>query len=295
MFTIQTRHGDFIGQVIEVTPQLAELWMSQSEYNFRTQASSYVEMYAAQMTAGQWHPNLNPILIDIDNNILDGGHRLSAIIKSGVPIEMLVIRNVSKVFADGLDYLRSRTASQWLADRGAPYPHVAAAVVKSYLLISLRKWGTKAKRLAPTDINHAYGEMKDRVQSTVTVVNKSNKVAPVSTIGGIYLYAAKNLECMPHESHAITLFNDLLRGAVRGPDDSPPVQLAGLLHRNRISTGRAYNHIHVRALAVVAWNHFLNQENKSPRWAPARQDFPDVQVLTTADEAAFRPDQAATA
>ena len=76
-----------------VTPSLAKEYLSVAGSN-RNLRDRLVDKYAAMMQAGQWLLTHQGIAFDMDGKLIDGQHRLHAIIKAGVPVEMLVSHNV---------------------------------------------------------------------------------------------------------------------------------------------------------------------------------------------------------
>ena len=75
----------------------------------RKPSLSTVAKYATEMKAGRWIVS-NPISFDVDGKLIDGQHRLMAVIKAGVSITFLVIRGYETVAAQALDIGRSRLA-----------------------------------------------------------------------------------------------------------------------------------------------------------------------------------------
>lgn len=93
-------------EVVDITPELARKWLENNCVN-RTVTHARVEMYARDMTAGKWLLNGEPIVFNKDGKLVNGQHRLTAIIKCGLTIKMLVIKDVEN--ADGVIYDRGRS------------------------------------------------------------------------------------------------------------------------------------------------------------------------------------------
>lgn len=93
-------------QVMKITPALAESWLMSNTFN-RSLSSAVVNKYANDMKSGNWHLNHQGIAFDDCNVLVDGQHRLSAVVKSGVTVDMLVTYGASRV---GVDELRVRSS-----------------------------------------------------------------------------------------------------------------------------------------------------------------------------------------
>lgn len=77
-----------------VTPELAAEWLEHNTHN-RTLRPRVVDKYAADMKAGRWLLTHQGIAFDDDNVLVDGQHRLAAVVQSGAAAKMLITRGVS--------------------------------------------------------------------------------------------------------------------------------------------------------------------------------------------------------
>jgi hypothetical protein len=80
--------------IVAVTPKLAERWLSANYNGQRKVRRSTVAKYAREMAAGEWRgDNGQSITFSADGWLVDGQHRLRAVIESGCEVEMLVVRS----------------------------------------------------------------------------------------------------------------------------------------------------------------------------------------------------------
>jgi hypothetical protein len=79
-----------------VTPAMANEWISQNNTNYRFPNEKTIDGLARAMSAGEWKLTPQGISLDPDGLVIDGQHRLMAIIKSGVSVQMFVAFNVPK-------------------------------------------------------------------------------------------------------------------------------------------------------------------------------------------------------
>lgn len=93
-----------------ITPNLAEALLETNTEN-RKLRKSVVERYSQVMTLGDWLLTPEPIVIADTGRLLNGQHRLNAVIKSGVNVRMFVVRNVSEKAFSAIDRGVSRTFS----------------------------------------------------------------------------------------------------------------------------------------------------------------------------------------
>ena len=75
---------------VDVTPELAESWLAGTDV-CRPVLNRHVEKFAAEMTAGRWRLTHQGIAFDTEGKLIDGRHRLLAVIRSGATVPMLVV------------------------------------------------------------------------------------------------------------------------------------------------------------------------------------------------------------
>lgn len=96
-----------------ITPKAAARYLEHNDNN-RHLRKQTVDLYANEMTAGRWKSTGEPIQFFTDGTVANGQHRLHAIIKSGVTVEMVVVRGLSKEAMSGIDVGAKRTVGDYL-------------------------------------------------------------------------------------------------------------------------------------------------------------------------------------
>jgi hypothetical protein len=81
-------------QWMTVTPTLAQKWLEGNTHN-RSLKQRKVEQYAADMKAGKWRQTHQGIAFDGENTLIDGQHRLWAVIESDATVVMLVTHGLA--------------------------------------------------------------------------------------------------------------------------------------------------------------------------------------------------------
>jgi hypothetical protein len=125
-------------QVVEViTPEVAKEWLDKNTNN-RPISQGRVELYAEDMRNGRWTgENGQTIVFSSTGELMDGQHRLSAIVASGKSQRMLVVRDVRKAAFDTIDNGRARTPGDILALEGIKNSTLVASIARSaYLYIA---------------------------------------------------------------------------------------------------------------------------------------------------------------
>lgn len=95
--------------LLEIGPDVARELLDLNTDGQRTLSTDAVERYATDMVTMDWIFNGAPILISDNNELLDGQHRLSAIIESGESQVVLIVRGVNAAAMTTIDAGRKRS------------------------------------------------------------------------------------------------------------------------------------------------------------------------------------------
>lgn len=123
--TVQTK-------VVLVTPAMAAAWLENNKNN-RTISQRVVDIYAAAQSAGLWRLTHQGIAFASNGKLLDGQHRLRAILKSGVSVWMQVTTGLEEGIFQSIDRGLPRTHGQILRiARGEGYGTQEASFLRFY-------------------------------------------------------------------------------------------------------------------------------------------------------------------
>lgn len=107
-----------------VSPETAQDWLENRNLserrptNNRTISQHTVRKYATAMAEGRWKLVHQGIAFDRDGWLIDGQHRLSAIVAAGIPVPMMVIPNCDPDTFDVLDTGLRRQAAHLIPVHG---------------------------------------------------------------------------------------------------------------------------------------------------------------------------------
>ncbi len=89
-------------KLTKVTPDLARSWLKENTHN-RNVRQSHVDFLAGEMKNGRWQVTHQGICIAEDGVLIDGQHRLLAVVQSGVPVEMMITHGAKGETQDVVD------------------------------------------------------------------------------------------------------------------------------------------------------------------------------------------------
>jgi hypothetical protein len=111
-----------------ITPAKAETLLKFNNNN-RPVSKAMVDIYAKEILANKWVITGDTIKFGITGNLIDGQHRLKAIIKANKPIETIVAYDVDDSVFKVIDTGKKRTAADCLAIEGYKNWTVMAAAL----------------------------------------------------------------------------------------------------------------------------------------------------------------------
>jgi hypothetical protein len=124
-------------KVQSVTPKKAADYLERNTAN-RPLSKRTVREFAAAMRRGDWQVTHQGIAFDTTGALVDGQHRLAAIVEAGIPVEMTVFTEVPVGAFDVLDTGKRRNAADALAIEGEKSAVMLAAMVRTVWLYEQR-------------------------------------------------------------------------------------------------------------------------------------------------------------
>lgn len=117
-----------------ITPKDAEKLLGRNTIN-RSVRPRRVDQYAKQIVNGQWQVTGEAIKVATDGTLLDGQHRLLAVIKSGIPTAFFVIDGLDPEVFKVLDSGLTRSGGDALSGIGFSDSKEVAAISKLVICV----------------------------------------------------------------------------------------------------------------------------------------------------------------
>lgn len=236
-------------QVISLTPALAGQYLAANTKN-RHVRPTVVDRYARDMAAGQWEFNGETIKIADDGTVIDGQHRLLAVVQSGVTILVVIVTGLPLETQDTIDRGAPRNLADALRLRGetqtlALAAGLAAGIVLRSPTVSVTQgyqWPSTRECLAFLD---AHPEIRESVH-VADIVRKNISFPAGSAVALHQLFS----EIDPEDADGF--FEGLSTGQ-NLEADSPVLRLREILIRE-IGAPRRMTRVRLWALTIKAWN-----------------------------------------
>jgi hypothetical protein len=260
-------------EIIDVTPEIAEQWLSRNPNN-RNLRSQVINSYARDMLSGSWVLNGETVKISSEGQLLDGQHRLSAVVQAGATVPMIVVGNIPSEVMATVDAGAKRTYADALKLQGEENTSVLAAVTRRAVLWS-GGYRTKIGSLSPTphEMNEYLQDNRRLRTSAEIAVKLANRTLLPASIIGFCHWLLSDLD--PDE--AGWFLARLADGDGLSADD-PIAALRNRIVKMRVGGGRV-NETEALALVIMAWNARRAGETRSklqlPRGGLTSENFPE--------------------
>lgn len=128
------------GTIQNIDPETARAWIGLNSTN-RNIREDRITKYADDMRAGHWKLTGEAIKFAIDGRLLDGQHRLHAVLRADTTIPMFVIYGLEDHTQQYMDTGAARTSGDALALDGTPNAANVAAAARLALTIESEEAG----------------------------------------------------------------------------------------------------------------------------------------------------------
>lgn len=203
----------------------------------------------SEIKAGRWKLNAETVKMNCNGAILDGQHRLSAIVKSGVTVPLLLVTGLDVDVLSTIDRGAIRTTADWLSMHGEMNANVLAAAATIVDRIRRAKGWRGSKEFSPgavAGILEANPGLRDSVALTTRAEFRQPVISRAASAALHYLFSEIDSEA------ATQFFVDLARGANLPPGD--PVLVLRERSLSAKLRGESLSREELTALAIKSWN-----------------------------------------
>lgn len=261
-------------QAVLMTPELASGYLSRNKRN-RPLRKGRVERYARDMAEGRWQLNGETVIVSDQDNLMNGQHRLEAVVKAAVPVWMMLTTGVPEAAFSTMDAGLTRTAGDVLGMRGVLNFNQVAAVAR--ICLNYRDGVGLSTPRTNLEIEEAV-DAHPEIETYVSSHNKIYNLAHSSIVIAICYIAQR------FGTDTVNSVDDFVRGVSTG------INLdefdARLTYRNKIIAMTADKQR--RPEQTVVWyftqralTHYLN-DNSIAKLVPGRGETPHFSEIPSA-------------
>lgn len=234
-----------------VTPQIAKEWLDLNGSN-RNIRDRLVAAYTRDMLSGRWQMAGEPVKFSnsVPPRLLDGQHRLHAVVKSGMDVLLPIVRGLSDDTQQVMDSGAGRTAADALRMRGEANYSNLAATTRLAIAYEGGRLNTQPEKATHTEIAEFIVINPDLRYAIELAVSWRNGIDMPMSILGLVIWRLYRID----REACLTFFTQLAEHTGFEPR-SPILALHNRLaevRRNRRLLGRA----DYLSLVFRAWNYW---------------------------------------
>jgi hypothetical protein len=247
--------------VVHVTPELAASWLARRHVNPRSLKHLKIEAFARQMRQGHWRAEVcPPLLRNGKGEVVDGQHRLLAVIQSGCTVPFHVRDGVPDDAVIHVDTGTSRSFADVLKmEEGLKNHNAVAAVVakaEAWERVGANRarlfWGTRGTATHEEKLAF-FRAHADRLIHAVTLGDRAAKATGMGrSIVSFAMWLFMNIDVEDAE-----YFAERVVDCADLPDGHPILALRrATVGRSRASTDARTPDVVQLAYLIKAWNAF---------------------------------------
>lgn len=251
--------------VIEtITPEIAKEYLKFNRFN-RPISAETVSFYAEQLRKGLWRVNGEAICFAEGGALLNGQHRLEAIVKSGVPMTVWVIRGCENDSMPTYDSGRTRKVGDVFGLHGIKDANKISSIVSRTMMIKEEQsfiLGRSSSGNLRGRKKISKAELLDEYYSSVEIYKSAGVMAStyrrklglmtVTEIGGLMAYLIK---FKMHDESVVIKFFDMLFD-YKDLTNSTINDLRNKIIRDGLSA-KKMSPRHKSAIITKAWNYYI--------------------------------------
>lgn len=252
-----------------ITPEIAEKLLLKNTRN-RQVMQVHVMGLAEEMKAGRWKVNGDTICLNGDV-LIDGQHRLMAVVESKVTITTWVVRGIASDVFDTKDVGRRRSAADTLSVHGEINCRNLAACLIFIDRYFTGRLENRRHRYSNSEVEELLQKYPD-ARTVAQYAGRGGLLPPSVNRGLFYLFSQAD------KQQAAKFMEDAMNGVNLNSDD-PVYRLRERLVQNSLSKAKLTVG-EISALCIKAWN--LRRSGKSCRalkWCssgPTKEAFPII-------------------
>lgn len=238
---------DRTGEILRVSPSIAAKWLERNTEN-RPLSRVWIADLAGAMERGEWMENGESIKFSAEGRLLDGQHRLHAVIKSGKTIHCRVEYGLPTETFITLDRGKKRNLGDALGMQGVVEHALVAAAVTWVFKIQNDAY-TSSRSLTPMQLLEFYENECQGIEASIPPTRHAQKIARGSIVVALHFMFAR------HNRRLADDFMGLLGDGANMEKGHPVLVLRERLFADKLAKASLPS-TEIIALFINAWNAF---------------------------------------
>ncbi len=268
--TIEEAKVEPLMKVVDMTPALAKALLDCNFSNRSVRVTKQAQ-YSADMAAGRWTLNGEPIIVSKDGKLNDGQHRCLAAIDANASVPVVIMFGIDRETRLTVDQGGARSAGDFLGMEGVDNAPMVAAIAR--MAIAYERVGgiglANANRVTSAEVRQRVA-IDDKLQEAARFGNTNGRYSRQFAAGSVVGFAYYMLSRVNREQ-AIDFLERVCRG-----DRLAPSSPAHTLREKLLSAGSTPRDRKI-AMIMKAWNfQRRNMKKLSPASLNSTLPFPSL-------------------
>lgn len=240
-------------ELVTLTPELASQWLMRNRGN-RHLRKGHAERIADSILRGEWKLNGDTLKFSATGRLLDGQHRLTAVVLAGTSVDVMVVHNLDDDVQPTYGDTAPRTAADELVQAGYKGDSKTTAATLKCVAALARPDRPYSANLRPSNTQaRELLRLHPQVEESVAICREARKAIglPVGVAAALHYLCTRIDPELAEE-----FFDKLLRGMMLR-DGEPVAALRTLLLATQVRTGQGRQRLrpeHMVAYFTKAWN-----------------------------------------
>jgi len=166
-------------EVMDITPDMAKKILAHRNKNNRPIRYTHLEKLSEAIEKDEWKVTNQGIAFDADGNLIDGQHRLAAILQTRKTVKMMVATNMDANIFDVVDTGSKRSTGDALDILGSEHGRTVSAALKIYICYQKfpeKAWsGAAIQQPSTSDVIAIYKDRQDEIEALLSVIKKKHR------------------------------------------------------------------------------------------------------------------------
>lgn len=263
----------------EITPELASKWLA-TNFDNRNPSNSGHKYLVRQIQDGKWKFNGESVKFDENGNLVDGQHRLMAVVEAKKSIDSNVSFGIPREAFHTMDTGKSRTPADILSAKGYKNANILSSVARQLLAIESNNKGLHENSIKSTRFDNAdvmaFVHGKADLPEIVTEAHNMWQKMPIKIISSSVYCTMYYLFFKRHTGEARKFMESVALGMGLQPE-SPALALRQSLEKMYNERDKKkYSHYHKCTVFARCWNAQRKNEKMSRYQFRRTESMPKV-------------------
>jgi hypothetical protein len=262
--------------VMLITPDLAMSWLERNKKNRNLKNRKVLELVST-IEDDHWRLNGESICFSYDGLLLDGQHRLHAIVKSDIPAAAVTVFGVNDEVMRTYDQGVKRTNADHYNIQGEKNYTKLGATLQLLYMWKTRQFHRPGPQFNPDQgtldkLLDQYPEIRNSVQKT----SRTRRFMSTANAAVLHhLFSQTKITMVSTEQLAADFFFERLVSGENLTRQDAIYRLREALIENR--TNKKLSTVQIRAMTIKTWNVFSRcQKRGRIQWDSSEQLFPEI-------------------